>query len=117
MARRTRQSKTVVLSNRNRVTITVGSTQNGYYKTVTVKRPDGTGDTIQDERKAGLFGSGWFAMQQHASAAIGERPSGHGTWHAEESGVASTGRERIGKPSLARPSPLRFPLFAGVARR
>src|SRR5262249_9199136 len=31
-----------------------------------------------------------------------------GTWPPKDLGVASPGRERVGEPSLARPSPLRF---------
>ena len=49
-----------MLANGNRVTITVGSNRNGWYKTVTVKRRDGTGESNTYRRGAGLMGSGGF---------------------------------------------------------
>lgn len=46
-----RRSRTVVLPNGNRVTVTVGgSGRNGFYKTVSVRRTDGTGESKTDRR-------------------------------------------------------------------
>lgn len=47
---KTRQSKTVVLPNGNRVTVTIGHNRSGPYKTVSVRRKDGTGDSQTDQR-------------------------------------------------------------------
>jgi len=49
----TRSSKAVKLPNGNRVTVTVGSNRRGCYKTVTVRRPNGTSDSRTYRR-------GWF---------------------------------------------------------
>lgn len=56
----TRQSRTVTLPNGNRLTVTTGRNRSGYYKTVTVKRRDGTSDSKTHRRGGGLLGSGWF---------------------------------------------------------
>lgn len=59
----TRRSRTVKLPNGDRVTIATGTTRNGYYKTVTLKRRDGTGESVTNRRNAGLFGSGLFDIR------------------------------------------------------
>jgi hypothetical protein len=41
----TRSTRTVKLPNGNRVSVTVGSNRHGCFKTVTVRRPDGTGES------------------------------------------------------------------------
>jgi hypothetical protein len=56
----TRRSKTVTLPNGNRVTVTTGYNRGGYYKTVSVRRNDGTGESQTYRRNIGLFGTGLF---------------------------------------------------------
>lgn len=50
---RSKSSRTVTLPNGNKVTVTVGANRQGFYKTVTVRRPSGTSDGRTYRR--GLF--------------------------------------------------------------
>jgi hypothetical protein len=50
VAQTTRRSNTVTLTNGNRVTVTVGKNRSGFYKTVTVKRPNGTSESKTNRR-------------------------------------------------------------------
>ncbi|SHF07687.1 hypothetical protein SAMN02745225_02385 [Ferrithrix thermotolerans DSM 19514] len=54
-------SKTVKLPNGNRVTVTVGSNRYGFYKKVTVRRPNGNSETRIYQRGlvASFFLSGY----------------------------------------------------------
>lgn len=55
---RTGQSKTVKMANGNRVTVTTGYSGGGYYRKVTVRRPDGTAESRTDRKNTGLFNTG-----------------------------------------------------------
>lgn len=54
----TRQSHTTKLPNGNRVTVTTGYNRGGYYRTVTVRRPDGTSDSRTDRKNVGFLNTG-----------------------------------------------------------
>jgi hypothetical protein len=55
---RTGESKTMRMPNGNRVTVTTGSNGGGYYRKVTVRRPDGTAESRTDRKNAGVLNTG-----------------------------------------------------------
>jgi hypothetical protein len=56
----TGRSKTTRLSNGDRVTVSTGYNRSGYYRKVTVRRPDGTGESRTEQKNMGFLNTGLF---------------------------------------------------------
>ena len=92
----TRSSRTVTLSNGSRVTITTGSNRNrtSFYKTVTVKRRDGTGES-KTYRRGGVLS--FFAGAYDDSVPSWAR-------HTKRPARLVLAAQRAGLPSLLQPA-------------
>jgi len=77
----TGQSKTVKMPNGNRVTVTTGHDRGGYYRKVTVRRPDGTAESRTDRRNIGFLNTGLFDISGGYSDGIPQWAGGtHREW-------------------------------------
>ncbi|MHB1583313.1 MAG: hypothetical protein ACYCU7_01725 [Acidimicrobiales bacterium] len=70
-----RQSNTFTLPNGNRVTITTGSNRSGFYKTVTVRRADGTSTSQTYRRRGYVLGAYDSSVPGWAAAGGPQSPS------------------------------------------
>lgn len=66
----TERSKTSKLANGNHVTVTTGYNRGGYYRKVTVRRPDGTVESRTDRKNIGFLNTGLFNVSGAYSGGV-----------------------------------------------